>query len=305
MFRLLRSDVYRIVRGKMLVVVPLVLACWTAFMAWVTRYAIDTFGSDMFEVVNPGLIDAVTGQISQSMEFTSQFGTDIVAGGGILVVLACLFCALFAAFDTDTGFVKSVFSVLRGRAAYYVEKFLFIALFCLVFMVFAAAVFYAAMRVAGFGFASFNWPIVLEWFCVVWLLVTGYAFLSAAAVWLTRSKALGCVVAILLSTSFLGTTLLGIFALMTETDFTLAVLNVLDWMPFRSLSVVASGALAFSADAPMQMGLTDLVAFAPSTAGGMWGDTNIPVVTHMLITIAGMWVLSFALTFGISMRRDV
>lgn len=306
MLRLFRSDMYRLVRGKMMWVIPLVLVAWVALMTYVTWFAVTEFGSDIMGNTSSALVDVVTGQLTQHMDLSMQFGSSLIAQGGLLVVLACIFAALFAAFDADTGFIKNIFPARRGRVSYFAEKFVLIALACLVFTLFGAAAFYIAMSIAGFGFAPFLTAPVLRWFAVVWFLVAGYAFLCAAIAWLSRSKALGCVFAVLLSTSFVGTVLMGVFLLMPESDISRVALDVLDWMPFKSLSALGTGAAAFDPNGyAVDMGIMGVLSFTPSMDGGMWPESDMPAIVHVCITAAGMWLLAIVLTLGFAARRDV
>ena len=307
MLKLLHSDLHRLVRGKMFWVVILVLAGWVCLSAYLTRLAIDALGSDVIGDVDSRLVDMATGMLSQNIELTSQFGEMLIAGGGILVMLVSIFAALFAATDLDTGYIKNIFPARRGRLGYYLEKFLLIALYCLLLVAVGALVLYAAMRAVGFGFSQFVWPSVLRWFGVVWFLLCGYAFVSAGLAWLSRSKALGCVFAVLLGTSALGGIIMGIVLMLPTSDVSEALEAALEWLPFRTLAAVGPGVIAFDPNGVIvPTGLSMLVGgFEEPTTGALWPGTDIPTIVHVCITAGAMWAISIIATLLVCMRRDV
>ena len=308
MFRLLHSDLRRVVRGRMFWVIALILVGWVALSAYLTHLALEAIGDEIFEEMGTPLVDAMTGTLTQSMDLTAQFGETLVAGGGILVMLASIFAALYAISDIETGFVKGLFPARRGRTSYYAEKFLLIALVCLVYIVIGAMALYVSLRCVGFGFAEFDWPAVARWFGVVWFLLSGYAFLAACIGWLTRSKAAGCVLAILLSTSVVGGILTGI-ALMLSGDAADIMEAILDWLPFKALSAVGPGVMAFDPTAiQVPTGFSAILMLGTDeteAAAAMWPGTDMPTITHVCITAGGMWLVALVATFGVAARRDV
>ena len=233
MFNLLRSDVYRLVRGKMLwvglsflalVVVGAAGLVWFAttpeFAQMVSEQAQQKPPQSGMSVTittpnNAGL-DAEEVQVLNEKTLGSRtysYGNTFMVGflGLIVAVLA----ALLASSDFDTGFAKNVLAGRGNRRAYFAEKLVLIAALCGAFLLAGMLLSDAAYAVLGFSYERTE--TVAEywsWAGLSWLVLTSYAFLAALIAWATRSKVAGVVFAALVPTGFLGSMLLSAAAVL-------------------------------------------------------------------------------------------
>ncbi|MBR2834772.1 MAG: hypothetical protein IKE43_03535 [Coriobacteriales bacterium] len=292
MLRLLRSDLYRLIRGKMMWMLALIFVAHICFMTWVEWFAIQTFDVTEFGLgaESAPLVDALTGQLTQSLSLSMEYGT-IAISGGFLALFASLFAALVAVSDFSTGYIQGLFSARQGRASYFAEKFLLFALYTLFLEAISMLATYVALRVAGFGFASIDWPVFLGWCAVAWALACGYAFITACITWLTKSKALGCVTAVVLATSTIGGILTGIMLLLPSSDAAELMEAIIDWLPFMSQNTLSSGETS--------------IANGKTWTSMFTSTSDMLALTHILITTGVMWVISIVTSFIVGTRRDI
>lgn len=215
MFNLLKSDIYRLVRGKMLwaglaclalVVVGAAGLIWFAttpeFAQMVNEQVQDTRQSDATATLtspNGADLDAEEVQVLNEKVISSRtysYGNTFMVGflGLIVAVLA----ALLASSDFDTGFAKNVLAGRGDRRAYFAEKLVLIAALCGVFLLAGMLLSDAVYAVLGFSYRYTEtvgeyW----SWAGLTWLVLTAYAFLGALIAWATRSKTVGVVLAAL------------------------------------------------------------------------------------------------------------
>lgn len=273
MLNLLKSDLYRLVHGKMLWVLIAVMAIGAAFvvaMSWFV--STDTFREMAMQSASSG----GQGGTGISVGVQSSGGADITAidtidattvpgltyvaggtivGGGFIVLLHGLFTALFLSSDVSTGFLKGVLAARRNRMAYYLEKLLVIELVALAFVVVGVATCAIGTTVAGFTFTDpDSIGILLAWMALSWLIACAYACIVALITWITRSVVAGTVTAVgitmaegivqsVLGSLFPGSTVAGAIA---------------GWLPLTSAGLLGAGSGFLSAAAPAGEVITPL-----------------------------------------------
>lgn len=231
MMALLKSDLYRTLRSR-----------WP--WAVLALVVLVTLGSAILTIwwpLEPGVVyDGLTGRA----------GALRLAGRGSSIVLVSTIAPFVAAHlscaDSDAGYDRTLLSSLRGRAAYFAEKYLLTVLL-------SGAILLAYLAFSGLGIlvtvrAVTNvepfWQIV-AWAGEGWLAACAYALLVLLAGQLTRSRAIAFVVAFLLLS---GAVEQGFFTflLLVSNVFGLgwgpALEAVLAWAPYVTTAAVGNGA---------------------------------------------------------------
>ena len=258
MFNLLKSDVYRLVHGKMLwvglaflalVVVGAAGLVWFAttpeFAQMVSEQAQEEARQSGATVTlttpNGADLDAEEVQALNEKVIGSRtysYGNTFMVGflGLILAVLA----ALLASSDFDTGFAKNVLAGRGDRRAYFAEKLVLIAVLCGVFLLAGMLLSDAVYAVLGFSYERTE--TVGEygsWAALSWLVLTAYAFLGALIAWATRSKTVGVVFAALVPTGFLESMALGAAAVLAPAMPLVG--DAVQWLPLSVQRAAGGG----------------------------------------------------------------
>lgn len=229
MFNLLKSDFYRLVRrgdfwGFCIFIVVAITACaallsWIAspdFAVMVNEQAVDNVGLTAAEQAEAqaDLNESMTEAASlndKAMDSLTHTWAQTFLTGGMLGIFGTAIAVLFLVSDFDHGFVKNLLMSRRGRRIYFAEKLVFIALIQAIMLGLCAAVTTASFAVAGFTYEVVGTPGELAlWLGLAWLLSCAYAFIAAVVTWLTRSKWLGTVLAVMVSTGVTGAVVAGL-----------------------------------------------------------------------------------------------
>ena len=244
MMALLRSDLYRTLHARW----P-----WVAL----ALVALATLGGAVLTVwwpLEPGVVyDGLTGRA----------GALRLAGRGCSIALVSTIAPFVAArlscADSDAGFDRALLSSLRGRAAYYAEKYLLAALL-------SGAILLAYLAFAGLGVLVTMRPVadveppwqVAAWAGEGWLAACAYALLVLLVGQLTRSRAIAFIVAFLLLS---GAVEQGFFSFLLLVSDALglgwgpALGAAIAWMPYVTTAAVGNGAADMLA--------VDATGFAP------------------------------------------
>ncbi len=214
MLNLLKSDVYRLVHGKMLWIgaaIVVVVALAAAGMAWwiTTPQFADMVNASIGQPDGAGM--TVSGgeppaPLNQAvMDNFTHTVDQVLVGSGALTVLVSVLAGRVALDDFSTRFVQSVFTVRRSRWDYYAEKLLLAAMLAAAFVLLADTAVAAAFALFGFSYDVVQ-PIgeIALWTVLVWLVTTAFTWLSCVVAWLSRSKGVLDAWAVLVSTTFLG-----------------------------------------------------------------------------------------------------
>ena len=245
MIALLKSDLYRMVRSRW----PWVVLAFVALV---------TLGSAILTIwwpLEPGIVyDGLTGRA----------GALRLAGRGSSVVLVQMIAVFVAAHlscaNNGAGFDRTLLSSLRGRVAYFAEKYLLVAIV-------AGAVLLAYLAFSGLGVLVTQRPVenveplwqLAAWAGEGWLAACAYAFVVLLVGHLTRIRALAVVVAFLLlmavfEQGFL--TFLLFVGMAFGQDWEPALEAAIAWMPYVTTATVGNGAADMLA--------VDATGFAPA-----------------------------------------
>lgn len=312
MFNLLKSDLYRLVHGKMLWVMLAVFLAMSVFTA-----AIVSFAANYVPAVSQ-VVEASAEDVEMGVELatdTSETFTDVnlanrqiaslttlygqsFAGGGELTMLVALLVALFFAADFDTHFVRNLVMDAAGRRRYYAEKLILAALVSAAFLLVGMIATPACFAAAGFTFVSAESPGAVALYALLaWLTITAYAWMTAVAVWVTHSKAAGIVAALVVAIGAAGGAL-----------FTAASIfgwkwpwlgELVHWVPYSNLTLLSNGVGWF--DLPYGAGLAanGTMSVPQGAIGGLSGMTQAFVV-------GVLWLAACAvLTFAVLRKKDV
>lgn len=303
MFNLLKSDIYRLVHGKMLwvglaclafVVVGAAGLVWFAttpeFAQMVNEQAQEEARQNGATATltspNGADLDAEEVQVLNDKVISSRtysYGNTFMVGflGLIVAVLA----ALLASSDFDTGFAKNVLAGRGDRRAYFAEKLVLIAALCGVFLLAGMLLSDAVYAVLGFSYRYTEtvgeyW----SWAGLTWLVLTAYAFLGALIAWATRSKTVGVVLAALVPTGFLESMVLGAAAVLAPA--VPLVGDMMQWLPT-------------SVQQRMAVGGAGLFETGGSAVAGL------PPAAQVLIVFGAIVIVCAALSLTACRKRDV
>lgn len=322
MLNLIRSDLYQLIRSKMI---------YVALTLLVAYFGINTWSLSGWEQPNniaqikhelaaqqadPSIDDTWTNDDLygyQTRTFESYTGSNImgIAPGGLLSMMLCTLTALFCYQDFRAGFIKNQLSAYAGhrvhgrrtpsgRGAYYAAKLTTIALVNSVFLLLTMGL--AATSYAICGFTVRNpepfWQIII-WALLTWLILCGYTFATAAITWAVRNQAVSVVMALLLGSQALEAMIqLALSAgaqFFPQTGIAAALDATTTWLPTTSTNILLGGA-------PVLFG---------RTGSGLWEATAQALsltahpLTHVIVTALGFLALGLAVVFLGCRRRDV
>ena len=304
MFNLLKSDFYRLVRRGDFWVFTAVLvvgisACaallsWVAspdFAVMVNERAADNAGLTAAEQVEAQAdLDEDMAEMAslndKAMDSLTHTWAQTFLTGGMLGVLGTALAALFLVSDFEHGFVKNLLMSRRGRRIYFAEKLVFIALIQAIMLGLCASVTTASFAVAGFTYEVVGTPGELAlWLGLAWLLSCAYAFIAAVVTWLTRSKWLGTVLAVMVSTGVTGAVVAGLCSGFAPALPWLG--TVPPWMLHSCSQLLGNSASTLLA---ADTGL-------PVPGSRIWGHVQL---------VGGLWAaMCVAVTMAVCRKRDI
>lgn len=300
MFNLLKSDVYRLVHGKMLwvsigalLIICLCggLAVWFGttpeFAAMVNEQAQENVETQ--EGISASNGADLTGEEVQALNEKVLKSRTYAYGNTFMTIflelIVSLIAALLAASDFDSGFAKNICSGRQNRTVYYGEKLVLIALICGGLLLIGMLISDVVYAVAGFSY-SYTETVgeFWAWMGLAWLQLIAYAFATTCVVWAARSKTLGVVFAALMSTGFVES-LLNTAALGLSPAFPV-VANVIAWFPVHLQKLMSfGGATLFTAGDPLVAGM--------------------PVAGQVLLVFGAIAVVCATLSLTACRRKDV
>ena len=231
MIALLRSDLYRMVRSH-----------WPWFvLGIVALVTLGTAVSTLWWPLEPGLVyDGLTG----------RDGALRLAGRGSSISIAQMFAAFVAAYlsceDSDAGFDRTLLSSLRGRVAYFAEKYLLV-------VIVTGAVMLAYLVFSGVGVLVTMRPVenveplwqIVAWVGEGWLHACAYALIVLLVGQLTHVQAIAVIVAFLLLMAAFEQGFLTFLLFVGKAfgqDWEPALEAAIAWMPYVTTSSVGNGA---------------------------------------------------------------
>lgn len=245
MMALLKSDLYRTARSRW----PWVVLAFVALV---------TLGSAVLTIwwpLEPCIVyDGLTGRA----------GALRLAGRGSSIVLvstiAPFVAAHFSCADSDAGFDRTLLASLRGRVAYFAEKYLLTVLI-------SGIILLAYLAFSGIGVLVTMRPVenvepfwqVAAWAGEGWLAACAYALLVLPVGQLTRRRTVAFVFALLLLMATVEQgllTLLLFVGMALGQDWQPALEAAIAWMPYVTTAAVGNGAADMLA--------VDVTGFAPA-----------------------------------------
>ena len=225
MFNLLKSDLYRLVHGKMLwITLVILLVCislGTGLLAFAASpefaqmvnvaaemdmddeysegyHAGESKSGGEHEADSDDLYASVSSELTaeelqalsaKTFRSLSYATAQMALTGGLLGILSGLVVGLFIIGDFASGFAKVILSSRKNRAGYYAEKLVLAALISAVYVIAAIAFIGVANAIAGFTYnpGESAGELVL-WALLTWLVLTAYNVIVAVIAWLSRSK---------------------------------------------------------------------------------------------------------------------
>lgn len=272
MYNLLKSDLYRLVHGKMLWVALgclVVLAAGSGWFVW--------FGTTL-----PGA--STTSELA--WDSRTHTYAQLLIEGGVLPIIVSIVVALLFAGDYETGFAKSVFAGRPRRAPYFVERLALCGLLCAAFLL--AGAFVADASFAVFGSAYQRVETVGEywtWLGLAWLEAVAYVLMTALVAWSTRSKAAAVVFAVAIP---LGLPYWIVALAASSLQPAVPVLaDLASWLPTSSAHLLGSGGVGL---------------FAPVGDAALSG---LSVPAHIALVSCVVAAACCAISLAVCRRRDV
>lgn len=218
MFNLLRSDFYRLVRwrtfwvyGAVMVGIVVAAACMLAYVA-APDYA-STASSEAVDQIDYQEAMADYPFLEDRHLPSLSYAWAQMLCSGLLALMGSLLAAVFLAGEFSGGFIKNLLMSPRGRALYYGEKLLFIALLQGILLLLGVAAATVSFWAVGFSYGNGDGiGCLILWLGELWLMAIAYAFITACITWVVRSEWGGVVAAMLISSGMVGTVLLQLCA---------------------------------------------------------------------------------------------
>lgn len=236
MTALLRSDLYRLSRAR-----------WPRVV--LALIALATLGAAVFVrcwPLDPDLVfEGVTGR-DGALRLCGRGSSVAIVATIAPFVAAHLSCA-----DSDAGFDRTLLASLRGRAAYFAEKYLLTMLVTGAMLVAYLVLGALGVLVSGVPMTDVEplWQIV-AWAAEAWLLSCAYAFAALFAGQLSRNRAVAFVCAFLLAAAVIEQGLFGIALLagkIVGLDLEAPLELAMQWAPYVTLASVGNGAASMLA----------------------------------------------------------
>ena len=179
-------------------------------------------------------LTAAGGGPSQSLELSA-----IANPFGVLLVLS-VFLSVFVAEDFSTGFVRGLLTAGISRRRYYAGKVVTVLVLTLVWTLLFLVLFWASMRLAGFGFQAEDPGRFMAWVILSWLLTFFYVLLCCVATWLFQSRLAGIIVAFVVAGGIVSSLVATLGGLLHSEAFDAAM----QWLPHQSVALLGSGGIA-------------------------------------------------------------
>ena len=325
MLNLIRSNLYRLVHGKMTYVALALLVAYfglTTYSNFQSSQPADIAQMEQ-DLVQMKRENAEPADIAQMEQTIHAFETHVLNGGytdansvgiapgGLLGAILCVLTALFCYQDFSAGFAKSQLSALAGRqmraghppmgrGSYYAAKLTTLAIMDAAFLTITIALGTASNAILGFTVSDPEpaWQIAI-WALLTWLLLCGYTFLTAAACWILKSSAAGVIFSLLAGSQALESLIMVVLNSVARATGGPALSNLAaavgEWLPMTSTNILLNG--------------------APALFGGLgdtaWADaiqalaTTAHPLTHVLATGLVFCIVTSMLAVAIARKRDV
>lgn len=232
MLNWLKSDLYRLVRGRILRWTIIIVAAMTAvsmFLVWLPNMP-------GMEWLNAGV---ATFALTEADAFTGVSNLFIP-----LDVIVSLVVVVHLSEDIETGFMRGVLTCSRSRVAYVWAR-LALALLLSAALVLSSALIGCLAFLIILGHVSL--PAVGQifvWLLLAWGLVAAHALLCALVTLLSRRKVAGVVCACLVSGEMVPGICWSVLVFAASVSNTPALAGATTWLPFTSAKIIQEGPAA-------------------------------------------------------------
>ena len=323
MLSLVRSDLYRLLRSKMIYAALGFLVLYFAVNTWSLSgwEQPDNIARIKHELaaqqVDPDVASRWTNEDLYSFEtrtFESYTSSNImgIAPGGLLGIVLCTLTALFCCQDFRNGFIKNQLTILAGhraaggrvpagRGAYYAGKLITIALVDALFLLTTMALGFASYAIAGFTVRNPEpaWQIAV-WALLTWLVLCGYTFATAALTLAIRNQAFSVIAALAVGSqafeSAVGLVFEAIRQQLPGTGLAAVAGTANTWLPAMSTNILLDGAPALFGSTTGTNGFWEATLQALSS-------TAHPLA-HVIATAFGFLTFTLAAVFIGCRRKD-
>ena len=248
MINLLKSDFYRLVHGRLIWAVAIILIVLTVFSLWMYQYVTLSNGIGVRAATETGMFLSTTeGIAALTASPTHMYG--IVFVSSVYPTVACgILVALALSADFENGTARNIWSARSGRRVYFAEKLVLSALI-------AALMLPLCMATASIACIALGMPLSMAesigefcvWTILCWLTLTAYLCITATVVLIARSKTAALIVAILLGLGIIGSVfslVIGIFFPPSPTAF-----DPSEWLLVSNFTPLSNGAVGIYAEA--------------------------------------------------------
>jgi ABC-type transport system involved in multi-copper enzyme maturation permease subunit len=281
-FNLLRSDIYRLVRGRKFWVTMLMTVLITAGLYILMIVSIDQGMIDGSEM-DPSDYAVASRTLPTHSGMLSLMG---YGNGGVMPTVASVLAVLVVLEDFDTGYIKGLMTSRRARTGYYAERMLIVSLLTIWMSVVAIVSLEITSWAFGFHYQHGESPVAyFQYLAIVMLGAIAYALIVSALTLTVRNKAFGIAAALLVGTGMIGGTLM--MAVQRFGERLPWLQTISHWLPVYNNTLYTDSASLFSIGGPGTNGL------------------GLPVWLHVLICFAGWIALASGMTLLINHKRDM
>ena len=151
----------------------------------------------------------------------------MILGGGGMYIFLCGIMVLFVCSDFESGFAKNIFSLESKRWKYIFSKMALMQIIGIVYFIVLVFSSFLFSKMTKMEFASSSWMDYLRYMIVLCAMNGGFCAQSMVVLMITRSKAAGIAVAILLPG--------GIVTAIIEAICNLFDFSILKWTLYGSI----------------------------------------------------------------------
>ncbi len=187
MTKLVKMDLYRMVRTKSFYVVLIISAVYAVVLS-----ILNSLNYENFQIVLQ----------FKSKELGSFMSDCITNGSMINMMLISIFVAIFIAAEYKNGFIKNYVGRFPNKVSFVISKFISV-MFIVLFIMTASLAFGILTQVLSGGLYLVSFVSIAKLLFTQFLLHVAFASLIYFVCMLTGSSALGMVLGILLSTGFI------------------------------------------------------------------------------------------------------
>lgn len=282
MLNLLKSDFFRIVKGKMfwgysIVCVASVFA-FAAMLAWFCT-------PEFAQMVNDG-VEQQQALNSKVMASITSNWAECILDSSVLGIIGSCFIGIFLISDIKSGFIKNLSFDRKGRRRYFAEKLILVGIMQAFFVILLALATTGAFAVYGFTYETANTPSEIAlWLLGAWLIATAYGCITACICWAVRTEWSAVASALCVSSGIAGVLIIRLTSMLSTAFPVLSGAH--NWMLAGCIATMREGAV----------GLLTPNANLPIPALLPLGQTILVPLLYIAVCVI--------ITFAVLQKRDV